>query len=187
MILYNLNAKHILPKSIEKEATIALSHYPKLSNTKITFKFKKNINKSTMQARPTFRSFFRSKKNRAYVILISEYFNIADRQYKTTDMPTNILIGWFGHELGHIIDYKNRSNLNLLVFGCQYLFSPNHIIEAERTADCFAVAHGMEEYILETKNYILGHTGISESYRDRIKRYYLSPEEIMLMVEQRDL
>ncbi|MET7030418.1 hypothetical protein [Sediminicola luteus] len=187
MIIYNLNAQHIIPKSIEKEATIALSHYPKLSNTKITFQFKKNIKKSTMQARPTFWSFFRSKKNREYVILISEYFKIADRQYSTKDMPSNILIGWFGHELGHIIDYRNRSNLNLLAFGIQYLLSPNYIIEAERAADCFAVAHGMEEYILETKNYILNNAEITENYRNRIKRYYLSPEEIMLMVEQRDL
>lgn len=187
MIIYNLNAKHIIPKSIEKEATIALSHYPKLSNTKITFKFKKNIKKSTMQARPTFGSFFRSKENREYVILISEYFKISNKRYKTKDMPSNILIGWFGHELGHIIDYKNRSNLNLLRFGFQYLFSSNYIVEAERAADCFAVAHGMEEYILETKNYILSHTEITESYRDRIEKYYLSPEEIMLMIEQRDL
>lgn len=187
MIIYNLNAKHIIPKSIEKEATIALSYYPKLSNTQITFKFKKNIKKSTMQARPTFASFFRTKKNREYVILISEYFKIADREYRTKDMPSNILIGWFGHELGHIIDYRNRSNLDLLAFGVKYLFSPSYIIEAERTADCFAVAHGMEEYILETKNYILNHAEITETYRARINRYYLSPEEIMLMVEQRDL
>jgi len=40
-----LNAQHIVPESIEEEARIALSHYPELAKTPITFKFKKNIKK----------------------------------------------------------------------------------------------------------------------------------------------
>ncbi|UOB16737.1 hypothetical protein [Abyssalbus ytuae] len=181
-----MNKTFVIPLSIKKEAETALSYYPQLKGTKIIFKFKKNIKKSTMQARPAFSSFFRKRKQRKYLILISEKFKISGREFLTKDVPENVLIGWLGHELGHITDYKNRSKWNLLVFGLKYLFSHNHIKEAERAADYYAVINGMEKYIIETKNFILNHADIPEVYKWRIKKFYLSPEEIMDMVKERD-
>lgn len=163
----------------------ALSFYPELDECKIEIRFKKNIKKSTVQARPTFQSFFKKRSNKRYVILISETFKISDREFTTKDIPSNILIGWIGHELGHIMDYQNRDKINLISFGVNYLFSDSFIVEAERTADTYAVAQGMENYILATKNFILNHSDIAVSYKNRIKKYYLSPEEIMAMVEER--
>ena len=181
-----MSAQHKIPDNIKTNVQKALSYYPQLSHTNIEFRFKKNIKKSTMQARPKFSSFFKSRKNRAYVILISEKFKISYKEFKTTDMPSDIFVGWIGHELGHILDYQNRSNFNLIWFGFQYLFSENHIIEAERAADSFAVNQGMEDYILKTKDFILNHAQITLTYKDRIKKYYLSPEEIMELVKLRE-
>tara|TARA_R110002049_G_scaffold302284_3_gene495030 strand:- start:145 stop:750 length:606 start_codon:yes stop_codon:yes gene_type:complete len=183
---YTMSAQHKIPDNIASNVLKALSYYPQLHNTAIEFRFKKNIKKSTMQARPKFSSFFKRRKNRTYVILISEKFKISDKEFKTTDMPSDIFVGWIGHELGHILDYQNRSNLNLIWFGLSYLFSENHIVEAERAADSFAVNQGMEAYILKTKDFILNHAQITLSYKDRIKKYYLSPEEIMELVKQRE-
>lgn len=177
---------HIIPKSIQKEVGIALNYYPKLKNIHIEFKFKKNIKNSTMQARPTFDSFFKSKKNRKFLILISEKIKISDKEFFTKDIPTDVFIGWIGHELGHVMDYQDRSKLNLIWFGIKYLFSDNHIVAAERAADSFAVRHKMETYILKTKDFILNNAEISEVYKNRIKKYYLSPEEIMILVEERN-
>ncbi|AUC22242.1 hypothetical protein BTO15_09105 [Polaribacter sejongensis] len=177
---------HVIPKTIKDEVETALNYYPQLKNIHIEFKFKKNIKKSTMQARPTFDSFFKLKKNRKFLILISEKFKISDKEFSTRDIPKDIFIGWIGHELGHIMDYQNRSKLNLIWFGLKYLFSDNHIVEAERAADGFAVKHKMELYIIKTKNFILNHADISEAYKNRIKRYYLSPEEIMVLVDDRN-
>ena len=181
-----MSAQHKIPADIKTNVTKALAYYPQLKDTKIEFRFKKNIKKSTMQARPTFGSFFKSRKNRNYVILISEKFKIADKEFLTRHIPNDIFIGWIGHELGHIMDYQNRHKINLIWFGLKYLFSQNHIVEAERSADSFAVAHGMEDYILKTKDFILNNADITQSYKDRIKKYYLSPEEIMELVEHRD-
>ncbi|WP_249033285.1 hypothetical protein [Winogradskyella sediminis] len=181
-----MSAQHIIPEDIKNNVRKALAYYPQLENTKIEFRFKKNIKKSTMQARPTLGSFFKSRKNRNYVILISETFKIADKSFLTRHIPDDIFIGWIGHELGHIIDYQNRSKLNLIWFGLKYLLSQSHIVEAERAADSFAVAHGMEDYILKTKDFILNHADITPSYKARIVKYYLSPEEIMELVQHRD-
>ena len=68
-------AQHIIPDTIKKEALLALSHYPELKETKIEFKFKKNIKKSIMQAQPTFWSLLRSKKHRSYKISNKRYPN----------------------------------------------------------------------------------------------------------------
>jgi len=182
----SMNAQHIIPDSISKEIHKALSYYPELKDTQIEFRFKEKIKKSTMQARPTFGSFFRSRKNRKYVILISETFKISDKKFMTRHIPSDILIGWIGHELGHIIDYTHRSKLNLIWFGLKYVLSDNHIVEAERAADTYAVSHNMEDYILKTKDFILNNAEIHEAYKLRIKKYYLSPEEIMDIIKKRD-
>ena len=180
-------AQHIIPQEIYEEAKVALSHYPELANTPIEFKFKSKIRKSTMQAQPVFGQLFKSRKKRGYKILISEEIVINEKVIKTAEMPTDIMIGWLGHELGHVLDFKERSGLNLIGFGIGYLFSKNYIREAERRADTFAVAHGMEKYILATKEFILKKAGLSKKYVERIKDLYLSPEEIMTLVEERDL
>lgn len=174
------------PKIIENEVKAAFEFYPLLKSINIEIKFKKNIKKSTMQAQPKIGSIFKSRKKRAYVILISEKFKISDKEFATVDVPKDVMIGWIGHELGHIVDYQNRSNINLIWFGLKYVFSSSHIIEAERAADTFAVMHGMEDYILKTKNFILNHAGIKPSYKLRIQKFYLSPEEIMEIVNERD-
>ena len=181
-----VHSQHSIPDEIAEEAKKALSYYPELANTPIEFKFKKNIKKSTMQAQPLFSSVFKRRKHRSYKVLISEKIKIADAEYYTKDIPSEIMIGWLGHELGHIMDFEQRSGLNLIGFGIGYLTSKKYIRGAERRADSYAVQHGMEQYILATKAFILEKAGLSQKYIDRIKNLYLSPEEIMLLVEERD-
>tara|TARA_R110002051_G_scaffold56554_1_gene105205 strand:+ start:8007 stop:8591 length:585 start_codon:yes stop_codon:yes gene_type:complete len=179
-------SQYVIPESIKDEVKIALAFYPNILNNPIEFKFQKNIKKSTMLAQPNFWSLFKAKKNRKYKVLISEKIVIAGNAFATKDIPKEVMIGWIGHELGHIIDYKNRSSLNLIWFGIKYTFSDNYIKEAERAADTHAVNYGMENYILATKNFILNNADIDESYKSRIRKYYLSPEEIMVLINERD-
>ena len=186
MSTINQYAQKTIPNAIENEVKTALNYFPTIRHVGIEIKFKKHIKKSTMLAQPKLSSFFKPKEYREYVILISERFKISDKEFSTKDIPSDILIGWIGHELGHILDYQNRSNINLIWFGLKYLISDNHIIEAERAADTFAVNQGMESYILKTKDFILNNANITPSYKLRIEKYYLSPEEIMEIVNKRD-
>lgn len=175
--------KKVIPESIANEVRIALSHYPELLDTPIEFKFKKKIQKSFMQAQPKFSGLFKKRKNRSYYIFISESFKIENAEFGVEEIPSNVLIGWIGHELGHIMDYRNRKGFNMVVFGIRYLLSSNYIREAERAADTYAVNRGMGEYILATKEFILNHADLTEVYKARIKRLYLSPDEILELVE----
>ncbi len=179
----NLENK-IIPQSLQKEVIEALSFYPELADTAIEFKFKDNIKKSTMQAQPRFTSFFRAKEYREYVILISRRIQIEGEKFTMDDIPSEVKVGWIGHELGHVIDYSQRTNMGMLIFGLKYLFSTAHIKEVERTADTYAIAHNMGDYILKTKNFILDNANLSEKYKQRIRKLYISPEEVMELINK---
>ncbi|MDR9457273.1 MAG: hypothetical protein RI572_07660 [Salegentibacter sp.] len=176
--------KKIVPDIIWREAYIALAHYPELKDTPIEFKFKKDIQKSFMQAQPKISGLFKNKKKRAYFVMISEEIVIEDEVFDVTAVPSDVLIGWLGHELGHIMDYRERSGLNMLWFGMKYFASKTYIQEAERVADTYAVNHGMGKYIIATKDFILNHAHLSDVYKARIKNLYLSQGEIMMLIDE---
>lgn len=178
----NLSNK-IIPETIKEEALLALSHYPELKDTPIEFKFKDQIKKSTMQAQPTWASFFKGRNDRGYIILISRKIQIEDENFSIADIPSDVIVGWLGHELGHVMDYRERSSFGMLIFGMKYLFSHTHIKEVERAADTFAIDHGMGEYILKTKNFILDNASFSEKYKAKLRKLYMSPEEVMQLIE----
>ncbi len=177
----------VIPESIKKEAMTALSHFPELHECEITFRFKDNIKKSTMQAQPTWKSFFKPRRHRSYIILISRKIQIEQEEFTIADIPSDVITGWLGHELGHVMDYRDRSGIGMLIFGIKYLFSKTHIKEVERAADTYAIQHGMADYILATKNFILDHAHISEKYKERIRRLYMSPEEVMELLKEGSL
>ena len=181
-ILYQQNK--IIPKSIAAEAKKALSFYPNLKDVEIEFQFKKNTSKSFMQAQPDFNDVFTGKKGRSYNIFISSPFNIEGQEFTIDDVPSDVIIGWLGHELGHIVDYRNRSTAAMAIFGLKYITSKNYIKKAERAADVYAINHGMSDYILKTKNFIINNSELSDAYKKRIARLYLSPEEIMVLVNE---
>jgi len=182
----NLDCKTI-PDIIKQEALTALSYYPELKDSEIIFKFKDTIKKSTMQAQPLWASFIKSKNKRGYIILISRKIQIDHEVFTIENIPSDVIVGWLGHELGHVMDYRERSALGMFVFGIKYLFSVRHLKEVERAADTYAIQHGMGDYILQTKNFILEHAHISEKYKKRIRSFYMSPEEVMHLIEKGSL
>ncbi|WP_155837778.1 hypothetical protein ACSTS3_13955 [Aquimarina muelleri] len=176
----------IIPEEILEEARTALSHYPELKEVSIEFKFKSSLSKSFMKAQPKIPTLFASKSKRGYVILMSRVFKVENIQLHIKDIPKEVLIGWLGHELGHIMDYQNRSSANLVLFGIKYFFSQGYIRKAERIADTYAVTHNMKDYILATKEFILSKGDLPEIYKSRIRRLYLSPDEILMLVKEQE-
>lgn len=182
IVVYQQNKT--IPKSILEEAKTALSYYPELEEVAIDFKFKNGIKKSFMQAQPQIGNLFKGKNRREYNIFISDTVTIEEEEFSMHDVPSEVLIGWLGHELGHIMDYRDKTATGLVIFGLRYITSSNYIKEAERAADIYAVNHGMGDYILATKNFILNSSTLSDEYKARISRLYLSPEEIVVLVNK---
>ena len=136
----------------------------------------KDIPSTTMQAQPVIDTSFFRRLKRNYIIHMSPYTKI-DPEVKTSDMPEEVVRGWFAHELGHIMDYLNRSWFSLAMLGLGYLLSRRVRIHMERTADLYAIEMGFGMDILATKNFILSHANVSQKYKRQIQKYYLSPAE----------
>ncbi len=173
-----------IPPVIEKNVLKALAFYPELENTTIHFIFKKDIKTSVMQAQPVFATLLRSRKNRRYRINISAHFKLIHSQMPILQIPDEVMIGWIGHELGHILDYEGRSNAGLVQFGYRYYFYPAYVKRAEMVADSLAVERGMGNYIVATKRFILDHAELPQAYKDKISRLYLSPDVIVAQIKQ---
>lgn len=172
----------IIPPVIQRNVLIALSCYPELMKTRIRFVFKQNLKSSVMQAQPVFNSLLAGKASREYRINISALFRLTHTAIPIHQLPDQIMIGWIGHELGHIMDYESRSTMGMIGFGLGYVFSADYVKRAERIADDFAVRRGLGPYLIETKQFILNHAELPQAYKDKIARLYVSPEEIVNQV-----
>lgn len=174
-----------IPALLQEEILLSLSFYPELLNTSIKFTIvEPAIRSSVMQAQPELKTMFKFRGQRGYVIRISHYFRGDDVSVPIETIPQNILIGWIGHELGHIMDYLDRNAFQMARFGIGYVFSRKYLSHAERRADLFAISHGLGGNIVATKNFILDHAHLPERYKAKIRRLYLSPEETMRLIEE---
>ncbi len=168
-----------IPASIRQKVLKALSYYPELKETHIKFIFKSRIKTSVMQAQPVYSTLLGSKKNRRYRINIAAHFKLVNSELPILTIPDEVFIGWIGHELGHILDYEGKSNLEMMSFGYRYVFHSSFVKHAEMMADSYAVERGMGNYIVATKRFILNNAELPQSYKDKISRLYLSPDIIV--------
>ncbi|MEM9673628.1 MAG: hypothetical protein ACFB15_10270 [Cyclobacteriaceae bacterium] len=173
-----------IPGEMREVIVAALACYPDLAETKIHFVYKEDIRKSVMQAQPKVGSIFRGKKNRAYVVKISRYLELTHENLDISALPFEVLVGWIAHELGHIMDYKDRSGLSMIGFGAKYWLSKSYLKKAERRADMYALEHGLGDKVIKTKNYVLNHDEIPVWYKRRIKKLYMSPKEFSELLSE---
>lgn len=173
-----------IPSVIERQTLIALSHYPELKNTRIRFIFTPKLKRSVMAARPVIPSLLKRREKRTYNVLINPVFKLAHSFETIRQIPDRVMIGWIGHELGHIMDYENKSTWGMLGFGLSYGLSKKYIRKAERIADRFAVERGLGEHLVATKSFILDHTELPQAYQEKIATLYLSPDDIMELVAE---
>ncbi|OEK02897.1 hypothetical protein BFP97_15800 [Roseivirga sp. 4D4] len=182
----NLSAyswRKTIPEELSSPALNALKHYPSLQTKKIVFKYTRRAGSSIMKAQPMISSVLQVGDDRAYIIYVNKKIDLGKEKLSITDLPEDVLKGWFGHELGHVMDYENRTMLGLIAFGLGYIFSKGFVKRAENRADRIAIQHGLGDEIIRTKNFILNHAGLSEKYKQKIKKLYPSPEQIMEIIQ----
>jgi len=135
----------------------------------------------TMRAQPVPGWQVFRRRRRSYRVQMSDHLEIA--QYiNPAELPRDVLVGWFAHELGHIVDYHRRPFWSLLWFILGYVLFATHRTGAERRADIFALEKGFGKELMATKLYILEHSKLPDYYKDRIRKYYLSPDELELLL-----
>lgn len=167
-----------VPDSLQLPFYIALSRYPELYDNKIVVEG--SIMFNTMQARPAKKSIFSRASNRTYKIFI----NNRKGKYKGINlakMNFNTRIGFFGHELAHLLSYKYKNSLELVGMGAKYIFSKKYKRYTERQTDMETIQRGLGFALYESKRLILygNNTGITPEYRRNARRNYMTDIEVL--------
>lgn len=179
----NISNKNI-PAEVKDAVVQALSYFPELDNYTIEFKYRNHLKNRVMQAQPKISTLFKSKEKRHYKITMSKNLEMNDTTMTVDQLPFDILVGWFAHELGHVMDYKDRSAGNLIRFGAKYLTSKPFIKKSEKRADALAAGNGCGKELINTKKFILFKSKFTKEYKAKMKDLYPSPEDITAMVEE---
>ncbi|MGY6559517.1 MAG: hypothetical protein ACXIT9_09570 [Nitritalea sp.] len=169
-----------VPEELREVVVETLRFFPELQEVFIRFEFKESIRGAKMQAQPQLGSLFVDRKdNRKYKVKLTRFLPDGDGFMPIEDVPKEVLMGWIGHELGHIMDYLNRSSFGMMRFGLKYMTSQRHMVDAELAADAYAIGCGLGEEILANKHYILSNPYFSEEYKEKIRDLYMSPSQIV--------
>lgn len=106
--------------------------------------------------------------NRYGVILDSEFLQ---------DTNDEELKGLLAHELAHIEDYSSMTFPEFLLFGAIYILFEDFQRDVERETDKTAIGKGFGKELLAFREYSLKSE--DSAYVERVKKNYLSPEEII--------
>jgi hypothetical protein len=158
---------------VELPALIALSFFPELKNTHITFEYRKI--KTTMSTRPHLGQFLMS--NRSYVIYINSHAkDIGGVSFDELGLQEQI--GIIAHELSHIVDYQKRKTFSMMKCGLYYSIFNHYHRTLERNTDMLVIQKGLAHQLYAFSNYVLNKSSASPEYKEFKRKNYLSPEEI---------
>ena len=161
-----------------------LVRFPELAGHTIRFE-RVALPGYTMRAQPVFNRYIFRRRPRHYRVQLSNHGKIS-RYVRPRELPREVVVGWFAHELGHIVDYHRRSLAGLLWFVIGYILFPTHRAGAERRADLFAIDRGFGDELMATKLYILEQSSLPDRYKRRIEKYYMSPDELELLLQDKE-
>ena len=177
--------KKKFPEEIKSQVLTALSYYPKLKDTRITFRFKKK--KTPLTSRPRILHVFLPKKWRTYVITISTETTENFTPILFTKLPYNAQIGVLGHEIAHVVDYKTKASFQLIGLGFK-IGKPSFVDQFEFKTDERTIAHGLGYQLLDWSTFVRKALGIIEwkgasqaletGNVPKVNQRYMNPETI---------
>jgi hypothetical protein len=171
----NVEFENVESEKIRECFLIVMERYEELHDIQVTLT-QRSIKSSTMQAQPIIALHQIFGHTNKYHVKLAFYVRDSETE-KVADLPYDVLIGWFAHELGHVVDYRPYNNFKMLFYGLRYLLSHRFKMKAEHEADYIAIRNGFRDEIIATKRYILDHDLLDEKYKAKIRRYYLPIEE----------
>jgi len=174
--------KKIIPTGIELECLAALSFYPELRNTDIEFRFGQ-LN-FTMISKPKPGTILKDRKQRQYVIIIQKP-GLSRNNIEWKELSFNAMVGWIGHELGHVLHYSHKSSGGILFTGIKYAV-PGYRRKMERFTDQLSIQHNLGYALYEGVDYTISSSHASEHYKNNQQKFYVHPEEIIERINSKE-
>ena len=179
----------LMPAEYEKEILCALSYFPELRKTRITFTLVKG-NSGVIETRPEWLSVFRNSKNRAYVVFIGDSSAKYSPPFKFRDSPVNGQVGIIGHELTHILYFSKRNTFGLLKTGIAHV-STRYMDNFENKTDSICIERGLGYQLVDWNIYLRKAFGVADPenspdpfFTDTTRERYMSPARIRQVMKK---
>lgn len=167
----DFGARKTIPEQYRKPILLALSHYPELKESKISFEA---IPASfALESRPSVLSLFGREKNRRYRVIINTDEQETFKAAFFDNLSAQAQVGAVGHELGHTSYYRDKNLWQLAMVALAYPWN-SFRASFERDTDIRAVEHCLGSHLLQWSKEIR----VNISGKWAIDRYYLAPFEI---------
>jgi hypothetical protein len=169
--IYGTN-KEFIP-DYELQSLVALSFYPELIDTRITFKLadKESVAKTTV----TFFSVFNSA-DKHFIIYINDNKNRTG--FLLQEASFSAQVGAIGHELAHVADFNLKKFPAMVWWAVKYAFKRSRIT-IERKIDISTIDHGLGMELYYFVDFALNHSTANSQYKKFKRLNYLSPAEIL--------
>ncbi len=173
-LIQGLESKE-LPEKYKASILITLEKYPELENDSIEF-IEKRLNKKVCGfSRPKLNFIFLPRDKHQYKISINK--RCTKEGMVLENFSEQGQIGLIGHELSHIIDYKNKTDWQLTLTGIKYKINKDYKKELERETDRETIKHGLEGELYQYRKTIYE----DKKYWEDKKGIYYTPEEILML------
>lgn len=160
-------------KEWQRALVKALEYYPKIKKNEVILQFKKQ--KQCARCYPSIDFLYKSQNKRTYIIAISIRFPYKDFLQTLTFGEK---LGWLGHELAHIIEYKSLTKLRLIRWLFKYITSTSFRINREYNTDKVTIKHGLGNELKAGVEKTLTSTILPEKSKVITQSEYMSPKEI---------
>ncbi len=147
-----------------------LHFFPEISKDSVVLKYKSI--RTSMACKPVLKEIF--NKKRKYEIIINN--DPKDVEIPFDKIPFQAKIGIIAHELGHVLDYQNKSLFQLIKTGLLYIIRNQE--KYEKSIDYLTIKKGFGWQVLAWSDYAFNHSNASASYLEFKDTYYFNPKEI---------
>jgi hypothetical protein len=179
-----------IPAEFEKQILTALSYFPELRKTKITFTIVKG-NSGVIETRPEWLSVFRNAKHRAYLVFIGDSSVKYSPTFKFRDSPVNGQVGIIGHELTHIVYFSKKNTFGLLKTGIAHV-STSYIDNFENKTDSICIERGLGYQLIDWNIYLRKAFGMKDPEigpdpflgGDTTRERYMTPARIRQVMKR---
>lgn len=181
-----------MPAEFEKQILTALSYFPELRETTITFVLVKG-NSGVIETRPEWISVFRNSKHRRYLVFIGDSSAKHSPVFKFRDSPVNGQVGIIGHELVHILYFSRKNSFGLLHTGIAHI-STRYMDNFENKTDSICIERGLGYQLIDWNIYLRKAFGMKDPEKgpdpflnDTTRERYMSPERIRQVIKKSKL
>jgi hypothetical protein len=171
----------VLPQGFEAQALLALSVFPELKDTRISFDIQEDS--YPLRAVPKFLTLIGPHRNRRYTVIISPDSSPIPEIFLLKGLPYEAQVALLAHELSHISYYEKYNTFQFIKFGIKFLTDSHFRTTHEKTTDELVIYRGLGDALLYNAIFVrtdpVAQPFYEEIASEFLDKFYMMPNEIL--------